>query len=281
MRGRPSALPSVGRRPGRRRHEIRAFDGRRRSGSSPRSWARLADQSSAQPTSSSTNATHLCRPTSRQPTLRAAAGPRPPLRTHPHAHRQPSGTGASGRTDRGGRRRSRRPSGGGPPDAAIVCTSSPSPSTAEVPDRPSGRLGCHRLGGVPGSGSHGNGHGRQQERTDGQCRPEPTRHSSASYGLSTIGRPAVLRLVLTTTGTPVRCAKARAARDGGIRIRRRRSGSERYPSTWATACSRSRQCGATSCTNSMYGLGSGPREKISPARSARTIGATGGTVRDP
>ncbi len=38
---------------------------------------------------------------------------------------------------------------------------------------------------------------------------------------------------------------------------------------------RSRHAGATSWTKSMYGLGRGPPEKISAARSASTIGATG------
>src|SRR3954464_8865432 len=44
------------------------------------------------------------------------------------------------------------------------------------------------------------------------------KHSRASRGSSTIGRPAVFREVLTTTGTPVRAAKAssiRATRGSG------------------------------------------------------------------
>ena len=45
------------------------------------------------------------------------------------------------------------------------------------------------------------------------------KHSSASRRSSTIGRPAVLRLVLTSTGRPVRCSKAasRAASSGCVR----------------------------------------------------------------
>src|SRR4051812_8883736 len=38
------------------------------------------------------------------------------------------------------------------------------------------------------------------------------KHSSASRGSSTIGRPAVLRLVFTTTGTPVRRSKPSSIR---------------------------------------------------------------------
>src|SRR5690242_11051836 len=38
------------------------------------------------------------------------------------------------------------------------------------------------------------------------------KHSSASRGSSTIGRPAVFRLVLTTTGTPVRRSTASSRR---------------------------------------------------------------------
>src|SRR5690606_3827006 len=99
--------------------------------------------------------------------------------------------------------------------------------------------------------------------------------SSASRGSSTIGRPAVLRLVLMTTGRPVRSANAVivAPRRGW------RAGSTVWmravPSTWTAAGMRSRHSGRTVWTKSMYGLGIGPSAKISSARSASTIGATG------
>ena len=96
-----------------------------------------------------------------------------------------------------------------------------------------------------------------------------------------MGRPAVLRLVFTSTGRPVRCSKAAssAASSGW------RSGStvctRAVPSTCTTAGMRSCHRAATSWTNSMYGLGSGPREKISAARLARTTGATGRNLSRP
>ena len=90
-----------------------------------------------------------------------------------------------------------------------------------------------------------------------------------------MGRPAVFRLVFTTTGSPVRASKARSsAATCGVR-----SSSmvwmRAVPSTWVTAGIRWRHSGRTSWTNSMYGLGKGPSEKISGARSASTMGATG------
>ncbi len=98
--------------------------------------------------------------------------------------------------------------------------------------------------------------------------------SSASRGSSTIGRPAVLRLVLTTTGSPVSSLNARiVACSRGVDPST--VWMRAVPSTCTTAAIRSRHAGATSCTNSMYGLGTGPPEKISAASSSRTIGATG------
>ena len=48
---------------------------------------------------------------------------------------------------------------------------------------------------------------RRARARAGRPGAEP-KHSSASRGSSTIGRPAVFRLVLTTTGTPVRALEA-------------------------------------------------------------------------
>ena len=100
--------------------------------------------------------------------------------------------------------------------------------------------------------------------------------SSASRGLSTIGRPAVLRLVLTTTGVPVSSPKA-GQQPGRSADRRpgRRSGPGPCGRRGSPPAAAHATAGATSWTKSMYGLGSGPRPKISPARSSRTMGATG------
>ena len=102
------------------------------------------------------------------------------------------------------------------------------------------------------------------------------KHSSASRGSSTIGRPAVLSEVLTTTGTPVRASKrlehARDQRllvaiDGLDRARCRRRG--RPPE-----CDRATP-GATPWVKSMYGRRHRPVAKISARPLGSTIGATG------
>src|SRR5215218_8596907 len=100
------------------------------------------------------------------------------------------------------------------------------------------------------------------------------KHSRASRGSSTIGRPAVLRLVLTTTGTPVRRSTPSSSRATSGSSSRSTVWMRALPSTWTTAGMRSRQAGRTRWVNSMYGLGSGPSNS-SAARSASTIGATG------
>src|SRR3954454_19067074 len=93
------------------------------------------------------------------------------------------------------------------------------------------------------------------------------KHSNASLGLSTMGRPAVLRLVLTTTGRPVRLSndasmRARSGSGSGGTVLVRAG-----PSPGTTGGIRPRHEGATSWTNSMYGEGRGPREKMAAARS--------------
>ncbi|MFF1794026.1 hypothetical protein ACFVXQ_07305, partial [Kitasatospora sp. NPDC058263] len=77
------------------------------------------------------------------------------------------------------------------------------------------------------------------------------KHSKASRTSSTIGRPAVLRLVLTTTGRPVSSSNRSSIRA----VSGSSTGSTLWiravPSTWTTAGIRSRHSGATSWTNSM------------------------------
>src|SRR4051794_32316082 len=82
--------------------------------------------------------------------------------------------------------------------------------------------------------------------------------SKASCGVSTIGRPAVLRLVLTRTGTPVRRSNsARSLANKGCSAASPVC-TRAVPSTWTTAAIRSRHAGRTWWTKSMYGLGIWP-----------------------
>jgi hypothetical protein len=64
-------------------------------------------------------------------------------------------------------------------------------------------------------------------------------------------RPAVLRLVLTTTGSPVRRSKAASMRATSGSRRSSTVWMRAVPSTWTTAGMRSRQAAATSWTKSM------------------------------
>ena len=90
-----------------------------------------------------------------------------------------------------------------------------------------------------------------------------------------MGRPAVLRLVLITTGRPVRCSKPSSIRATNGSLDGSTDWIRAVPSTWTAAGIRSRQPSATSWTKSMYGDGMGPRENSSEAREASTMGATG------
>ena len=101
------------------------------------------------------------------------------------------------------------------------------------------------------------------------------KHSSASRGSSTIGRPAVFSDVLTTTGTPVRASKHSSIRATSGSSSRSTVWMRAVPSTCTTAGMRSRHSSCTPWVKSMYGEGIGPSRKISDARSASTIGATG------
>ena len=153
----------------------------------------------------------------RQPRLRAAAGPRPQPRT------TRSGKGQDERSSRAGRRV-------GPvvddddllrPRAALRgeaveqrSRGSAGPPWARRRSR-AGRQRSRRASSRRRAASGARGAGRRPAR-----RPARTRSSSsASRGSSTIGRPAVLRLVLTTTGSPVRASNAREQR-GHARRRR-------------------------------------------------------------
>ena len=109
----------------------------------------------------------------------------------------------------------------------------------------------------------------ERARSRGRRSGAEPKHSSASRGSSTIGRPAVFSDVLTTTGRPVRCSKARdASVHERLVVRRRRSGSGPCRRRGRRPGSARATPGATRCVNSMCGLGSGPPAKISPARSS-------------
>src|SRR5690606_2640531 len=95
---------------------------------------------------------------------------------------------------------------------------------------------------------------------------EEPKHSRASLMSSTIGRPAVFRLVFTTTGSPVRRSKPCNIRATSGSVTGSTVCTRAVPSTCTTAGIRSRQASATSWVNNMYGDGSGPRLKISAAR---------------
>ena len=81
------------------------------------------------------------------------------------------------------------------------------------------------------------------------------KHSSASRGSSTIGRPAVFSDVLTTTGTPVRSWKASSIRATSGSCSGSTVCTRAVPSTCTTAGIRSRHAASTSCTKSMCGDG--------------------------
>jgi hypothetical protein len=85
----------------------------------------------------------------------------------------------------------------------------------------------------------------------------------------------VFRLVLTTTGTPVRRSNASSTRAMSGSVAGSTVWMRAVPSTCTTAGMRRRQPSSTRWVKSMNGLGSGPPSKSSWARSARTIGATG------
>ena len=259
---------SVGRRSAGQRHAHPAL---RRRPTPGRQAGEVAAEPARQP-GGGTRRRRGRRPTARvharQPALRAAAGPAPPAaRTttpRPGAGRhveRPARPGRSSTTTtrwaaaRRRRERGEQPPSEAPPDGRdddVVGSRTAHATSSGARRQRGGRAGRRTTNGPIASRSTG---------------AEP-KHSSASRGSSTIGRPAVLRRVLTTTGTPVRASNAlehrappaarrRGRRSGCARCRRR----ARRP-----GCGRASSV-RTSCTNSMYGLGSGPA-KI----SARALG---------
>ncbi len=95
-------------------------------------------------------------------------------------------------------------------------------------------------------------------------------------GESTIGRPAVLKLVLTTTGTPVRRSNAASIRCSSGSVTGSTVWMRAVPSTWVTADSRSRhparRRGRTTCTGWERGRGRRCRTRGPRRPSGRPAG---------
>ena len=168
-----------------------------------RSRASAARQPGGGSTSSSRKATHSAR-AARQPALRAAAGPR----AGPRARTRDAGAApaaAEPRSAAGRRRRSRAPARPALRSASSSARSDGRPDVGMTivvahADAPSARAAARA------------GRRRRTGRSPAASTGAEPKHSSASRGSSTIGRPAVFRDVLTTTGTPVRASKASSMR---------------------------------------------------------------------
>ena len=128
-------------------------------------------------------------------------------------------------------------------------------SVTRLSSRREARLGARRTGRSPAG-------------PPGADRSTPARRA----GSSTIGRPAVLRLVLTTTGSPVRRSKPSSIRRTSGSV----AGVDRLDPRGAVDVHHGRDAVAPLRRHVVHeqhvGLGTGPRAKISPARSTQHHG---------